>query len=220
MINNQNPVADQGTNSPRRRRGAIGLVGGLLAGTAAGVAFGVPGLTSASSADVAGTAVVQQADESGPAPDAVPDREPGERLRETLQALVDDGTITAEQADAVTAQLIENRPDRPGLGDREPGERRGGPGSFGRGVGSEALTDLLGLDAQELRGQIREGATLGEIADAQGVDPRAVVDELVAELAERLDNAVENGRLDRADADEKLPDAEARISNKVTNGRN
>jgi len=51
------------------------------------------------------------------------------------------------------------------------------------------------------------------------VETQAVVDELVGELTERLDNAVENGRLDRAGADQKLTEAEARITDMVDNGR-
>ena len=90
---------------------------------------------------------------------------------------------------------------------------------FGRGVASEALTDLLGLDAQELRQQLRDGATLAEIATTQGVEPQAVIDELVAELTERVDNAVEDGRIDQTEADQKLADAEAKITDMVNNGR-
>lgn len=201
----------------RRRTIAAGLAGGLLAGTAAGLVFGVPGLTSAASS-AAPAAVVQQADEADPTTPPADRPEMGTRLREALQPLVDDGTITAEQADAVTTQLVENRPDRGELGEGRggPGGRHGGPGA---GVVSEALTDLLGLDAQELRQQLRDGATLAEIATAQGVEVQAVVDELVAELDERLTNAVEDGRIDQAEADEKLADAEARISDMVQNGR-
>jgi uncharacterized protein YidB (DUF937 family) len=90
---------------------------------------------------------------------------------------------------------------------------------FGRGVASEALTDLLGIDGEELRTQLRDGATLAEIAQAQGVDVQEVIDELVAEVTERVDNAVENGRIDQAEADEKLAEAEARITDMVNNGR-
>jgi polyhydroxyalkanoate synthesis regulator phasin len=228
------PVADRllkGSNimsneindtKPGGRRGlTIGLAGGLLAGTAAGLVFGVPGLSSAASdvSSVAPAALVQQTEDPA-APTDAPN--PGERLREALQPLVDDGTISAEQADAVAQQLVESRPER---GEREfggPGGRdgrHGGPGMFGRGVASEALTDLLGVDAQELRTQLRDGATLAEIAEAQGVDPQAVVDELVGELTERVDNAVENGRIDQAEADQKLADAEAKITDMVNNGR-
>ena len=216
------------TKSGGRRGLTIGLAGGLLAGTAAGLVFGVPGLSSAAS-DVASTpaALVQQTDETDPAapaddPADAPDApEMGTRLRETLQPLVDDGTITAEQADAVTTQLVENRPERGegGFGEgRGPGGHRG-PGMFARGVGSEALTDLLGIDAEELRTQLRDGATLADIATAQGVEVQAVVDELVGELDERLTNAVDNGRIDQAEADQKLADAEAKITDMVNNGR-
>lgn len=199
---------------------AAGVAVGALGGAAVGLVFGVPGLTSAASGDAAATpaAVIQQSDETPPV--ETDGEQMGTHLREALQPLVDDGTITAEQADAVTTQLIENRPDRGAIGEgRGPGGRHGFPGRFGAGVASEALTDLLGLDAQELRQQLRDGATLAEIATAQGVDPQAVVDELVGELDERVTNAVENGRLDQADADQKLADAEAKISDMVTNGR-
>jgi hypothetical protein len=213
----------QHRGSPGRRRGAIGLAGGLLAGTAAGLVFGVPGLSSAAPADAApSAAVTQQVDESEPAPAPTPVREPGERLRETLQSLVDDGVLTAAQADAVTAHMIENRPDRgdrPGMGEHGGRGERGGPGMFGRGVASEVLTDLLGVDAAELRAQLRDGSTLADIAEAQGVDTGAVVAALVDELEERLSSAVENGRIDQAEADEKLAEAEARITDMVENGR-
>jgi hypothetical protein len=100
------------TSKPGGRRGlTIGLAGGLLAGTAAGLVFGVPGLSSASSdAASAPAALVQQTDETPTDDDIRPD--PGVGLREMLQALVDDGTLTSEQADAVTAYLVENRPER------------------------------------------------------------------------------------------------------------
>ncbi len=231
MTNENIPSSKPTTDSTGKRRGvALGVAGGLLAGTAAGLVFGVPGLTSAASSDVAvQSALVQQVDDTDPtvpaedpAADPAAAPEMGTRLRETLQPLVDDGTITAEQADAVTAQLVENRPERGegGFGEgRGSGGHRGGPGMFAGGVASEALTDLLGIDAQELRTQLRAGATLAEIATAQGVEVQAVVDELVAELDERLTNAVENGRIDQAEADQKLADAEAKITDMVNNGR-
>ena len=208
------------TATGRRSGVAIGITGGLLAGTAAGLVFGVPGLTSAASTDVAVSqaALVQQVDETDTEAPVADRPEMGERLRETLQPLVDDGTISAEQADAVTEQLVENRPDRGEMREGRQG-RRGGPGSFAGGVASEALTDLLGIDAEQLHTRLHAGETLAGIAEAQGVDVQAVVDELVAELDERLDNAVENGRLDQSEADQKLTDAEARITDMVNNGR-
>lgn len=202
---------------PSRRSGAnrgvaAGLTLGVIGGTAAGLVFGVPGLTSAASSDVAVSpaAIVQQVDETDPAaPTDEAPAEVGTRLRETLQALVDDGTVTAEQADAVTAHLIENRPDR---GERREGrqERRQAP---------EAVQELLGLSAEELREQLRAGSTLGDIATAQGIDPQDIVDAIVAEMTERVDAAVAEGRLDADAAAEKLADAQERIADRVNNGR-
>ena len=220
MINEDTLNSTPSPASPAgKRRGiAVGLAGGLLAGTAAGLVFGVPGLSSAASTDVAVSqaALVQQTDETDTTTEDAP-AEMGTRLREALQELVDGGTISAEQADAVAAHLVENRPER---GDGEGhGGHRGGPGMFGRGVASEALTDLLDIDGEELRTQLRDGATLAEIAAEQGVDVQLVIDELVAEVTERVDNAVENGRIDQAEADEKLADAEAKITEMVNSGR-
>lgn len=216
-----NPTPNPATPSGKRRGITVGIAGGLLAGTAAGLVFGVPGLTSAATTDVAVSqaALVQQTDETDTTTEDAP-VEKGTRLRESLQVLVDGGTITAEQADAITAHLVENRPERGdfGVGDGHGGHR-GGPRMFGRGVASEALTDLLGIDGEELRTQLRDGATLAEVAAEQGVEVQAVIDELVAEVTERVDNAVENGRIEQAEADEKLAEAEAKITDMVNNGR-
>lgn len=218
-------------NSPKAggRRGlTIGLAGGLLAGTAAGLVFGVPGLSSAASdtTSVAPAALVQQTDENDPTIPADPADAPemGTRMREQLQPLVDDETITDAQADAVVEHLVAGRPDRgefgqgPG-GHGGPGGRHGGP--FGRGLGdaSQAVTDLLNLEPQELMTQLRDGSTLADIATAQGVEPQAVIDALVAEAKTHLDEAVTDGRMDQAEADQKLADATTRITDRVNNGR-
>ncbi|MGB0114795.1 MAG: hypothetical protein WBP59_16370, partial [Ilumatobacteraceae bacterium] len=108
------------------------------------------------------------------------------------------------------------RAGRPGAGN--VGRHNGGPFSRGAGVASEALTDLLDLDAAELRTQLRDGATLADIAESAGIDVQAVIDELMAETSERFDTAVENGRLDQSAADEKLAEIEAKITEMVNTG--
>ena len=188
---------------------AFGLTAGLVGGSLAGMVLGVPGISSAS----ASTAVaVQQSDE--PVDDAPVER--GEMLREVLQALVDDGTLTADQADAVTTHLVENRPERGNRGDRVGrghGDRGGrGPGGFDR---SGVLTELLGLDSEALRTELRSGSTLAEIAEAQGVEASAVVDALVAQATERMNAAVESERLTADEAAEKLAELETRIADRV-----
>lgn len=191
------------TTKTSKKAVATGLTAGLLGGAAAGLIFGVPGLTSAASP----SAVVQQADETD---DDAPAE--GERMRELLEELVVAGTIDAGQADAVTEHLMENRPDHGG----RHGEGRRGPGRLAM---SETVSELLGLDNGEIRDQLRDGASLADIATANDVDPQTLVDALVAEAQERVDEAVANGRIDEADVAEKTADLEERISDFVNGER-
>lgn len=191
------------TTNTSKKAVATGLTAGLLGGAAAGLIFGVPGLTSAASP----SAVVQQADETD---DDAPAE--GERMRELLEELVVAGTIDAGQADAVTEHLMENRPDHGG----RHGEGRRGPGRLAM---SETVSELLGLDNGEIRDQLRDGASLADIATANDIDPQALVDALVAEAQVRVDEAVANGRVDEADVAEKTADLEERISDFVNGER-
>ena len=213
MDNDSNP--DNVTTDPTdtggslRRKGlAIGLTAGLLGGTAAGFAFGVPGLSSAAS-----PGVVAQVDETEPV-----DAEAASGLRDLLQPLVDDGTITATQADAVTAHLQANRPER--------GERHGGP--FGHGHGplgrflaesSDALTELLGIDEATLLQELRDGSSLAEIATANGVEVQTVIDTLVATATEQIDQSVADGEIDEARAEELKATLVERMTDRVNGVR-
>lgn len=218
------PPAEPNPAPSSRRRGlAVGLAAGLLGGTAVGLVVGVPGLTGAASP----SAVVAQTDETpttetptteapttDPAPTPPADSEARQadrtaRLREQLQPLVDAGTITAEQADAVAAQLVESMP-----GDRGPGggwgHRRGGGFPF-----DGEILETLGIDVATLREQLQDGASLADIAAAQGVDVQALIDALVTEGSERIDEAVAAGRLDETEAATKKAELETRITELV-----
>ena len=209
-----NPPGRSGTN----RSVAAGLTLGVIGGTAAGLVFGVPGLTSAASSDVAVTpaALVQQVDNDAVAETPETRPEPGTRMRDAIQSLVDDGTISAEQADAVVAELIESAPDKSERRENR-GERREARQS--RRQAPEAVQELLELSPEELREQLRAGSTLADIAVVQGVDPQDVIDAIVTEMTERVDAAVADGKLDADAAAEKLAEAQERISDRVNNGR-
>jgi hypothetical protein len=196
---------DVGNSQSGKRKGlALGLTVGLLGGTAAGLVLGVPGLSSAAETDSL-AAIVQQTDETDDAEVDTP-VEHGERLREVLQPLVDDSTISTEQADAVTSHLVENRPERPDRGGRSE-HRRGH-----RGGVSDAVLELLGTDAETLRAQIMDGSSLADIAAEAGVDVQQLVDVMVSEASAHLDEAVANGRVDEAEAAEKLAQIEEMIT--------
>lgn len=207
-----------------RRATAVGLAAGLLGGGAVGLFAVVPSLTSA-----AGTVTLQDSDtatDTGTdtatdgttdlAPDGTataPDRTA--RIRELLQGLVDAGTITADQADAVAAELATAMPGRGGHGHGDGGFGRGG---FGRGMGADVVADALGLTVDELVAAIRDGQTIAEIAAAEGVDVQVVVDAMVAEVEARLDEAVAAGTLTQEEADAHLATATEKITDAVENG--
>ena len=210
-------------HTPDRRRNrrttAIGVTAGLLGGGAIGLLVAMPSFSSAASdtTTTPPTTAVVIADDSGtktprrrtcPTPPTAPtpsdaDREDEHRparIRTELQNLVDDGTITATQADAVAADLASSLPDR------GPG-RPGGPGWGHRhpGFDGEVLAGLLGIDVETLRSDLRDGKTVAEIAGEQGVDVQTVIDSLVADAKSHLDLSVQNGRLTQEEATPSSP---------------
>jgi polyhydroxyalkanoate synthesis regulator phasin len=146
-------------------------------------------------------AVPALADTDGSAATAV------ERITEALSGLVEDGSITQEQADEVAATLGEA-----GIG------ARGGHHGARLDLGTAATA--LDMTEEELRTAMEaEGATLAQVAEDQGVEVQALVDALVQAHEERIAQAVEDGRLTQEQADERLADLEERVSERVTTAR-
>ena len=132
---------------------------------------------------------------------------------QALDGLVDDGTITQAQADAVADALQEARPERPDFGPWGKG------GWFGVGVAVlDEAADAIGIEEDELLTALRDGQTIAEVAESNGVEPQAVIDALVAAIRERLDDAVADGSIEQEDADERLADATERITEFVNEG--
>lgn len=209
------------TKTTSKRAVAAGLTAGLLGGAAAGMVFGIPGVTSA-----VAPAVVQQSDDETDTTEATDDSaldetanedwaaEAVERLREALQPLVDDDTLNSGQADDVADFLVEEREGRMGkAGQRGHGPGRGGMGgSFGR---SDVIQETLRLEATEIREALSDGGSLADLATANGVDPKVLIDALVAESQARIDEAIADGRLSEDDATEHQADMVERITDMV-----
>ena len=169
------------TTTPIKRSVAItAIAASTFGGVAAGAAFFTPVIAGAQ-------------DDAVEAEQAAPER--GERISEALQVLVDDGTLTEAQRDAVVETLKNARPDRGEF--REPLGQRGP-----RVVGE--IAEILGLEGNEIREALRNGSSIAELAEAQGIESADVVDAIVARAEERLDTAVENGRIDDTQAAEML----------------
>ena len=115
----------------------------------------------------------------------------------------DGGIVNVQDAETDEAPGVDG--EAGGEDCERDGHRRGG-----RNL--DTVAEVLGLEVDELRAQLSEGAT---IADVAGADLDAVIDALVAEKTERIADAVESGRLTQDEADEKLAEIEDRVTDKV-----
>ena len=142
-------------------------------------------------------------------------------LREALQGLVSDGTLSDTQADKVAERLAEVAPPRgmrggPGTGG--PGMRGHGPGRGGHGIGmlaAEKIAEAAGVTVAELHEARHAGMSLAEIAAAEGISRDTLIDGLVALAEKRLDDAVTAGRLTAEQADERRSGLAERIGSMV-----
>ncbi|MFP5487359.1 MAG: hypothetical protein ACLGHQ_03530 [Acidimicrobiia bacterium] len=211
------PEPNHDPRPDRRRRGTtLGVTAGVIAGGLVGLAMTVPTFTNAAGQDT-DPVVVEQADDTtddttdettGDGPEA--GVRSGERIRSALQPLVDDATLTADQADAVAEHLAGQLPG--------PGEHRPGRGHR-PGLDGEVVADLLGIEVSELRDARRDGQSIADLAEDLGVDVQTVIDALVAEAEGHLELAVEDGRLTEEEAAAKLADLTERITARVNGER-
>lgn len=133
-------------------------------------------------------------------------RTPGQWITDSLKGLVDDGTITQSQSEAVATKLREAKPE--GMG----GHKFGGPHEVKRfGIGSEKVAEALGLSQEDLRTQLKT-KSLADIAKEKNVDIQKVVDVLVAEQSTHIDQLVTDGKLTQEEADAK----KAKITERIT----
>jgi len=189
----------------KKRLTALGLTAGLVTGGAAGLAIGVPSLSSAQSGGTDSTTTAPTTP-AGKAPAAKPD--PSKWIQDALAPLVTAGTITQAQADAV-AQALQNA--KPALG---PGHL-GGPGLRGIGAGLDTAAKAIGVTTDELRQAIASGQSIAEFAKSKNVDPQKVIDAMVADAKSRLNAAVAANKLTQAQADTVLANSTTMITNLV-----
>ena len=124
------------------------------------------------------------------------------RIVEKLQGLIDDGTISADQAQAVAETLAD-------------GFRPGGPRGH-RGVHVlGGVAEFLEMEPEDFREALGEYETLADLAAANGSSGDELIEYLVTKAEEHLAQAVDNDRIDQATADEKLAEIEERVTEMV-----
>ena len=114
----------------------------------------------------------------------------------------------------------------PGLGLAQTDEETGSGSSetvvggwcFGDGEGPFAVAaEAIGIPTGDLLYAIRDGATIAEVAEAEGVNERTVIDALVASMQDKLDTAVGEGFISQELADELSGELEDRATS-IVNG--
>ena len=177
---------------------SIGLGAGLAAGTFTGL-VAVPAISGAqtTSNNAAATA---PADQNRPDPSA--------RFTETLKPLVDAGTITQSQSDAVVAALIANGPKDGGMHGRGPG-----------GPGMDVAAQALGMTADELHTALDGGQTLAQVAASKGVSVQVLTDALVAAEKTHIAQDVTDGKLTQDKADQMLANVDQHVTDMINGVR-
>jgi hypothetical protein len=141
-------------------------------------------------------------------------------LENRVDAAVAAGRLTKEQG-AQLKQRIEAG-DLPLLGLPLLGARgfpHLGPREFGFFGRLDSAASYLGLTETQLESRLNDGKTLAEIAKAQGKSADGLVDALYTAEKKKLDDAVSDGRLTKAQEQSILADLKPRLRDFVQNAQ-
>jgi hypothetical protein len=140
-------------------------------------------------------------------------KEKGVDLQTVIDAMVADAT---KRIDERAAQAKEDLPER--ISDLVNGKVPDHPGPGFRGgvrAGLDAAATALGISESDLRGELRDGKTIADVAGEKNVDVQTVIDAMVADATKRIDQRVTDGDLDADRAADLKADLPDRISDLV-----
>jgi gas vesicle protein len=136
---------------------------------------------------------------------------------ERVQQAVEDERLTQEQADEQIAVMEERL-----LEGLESGSwfSMGGRGPRGHreGLSLGSLAEALGMTVEDLQQALTDGQTIAEVATAQGVTLDDLVDTLIAPMVERVQQAVDDGRITQEQADERIQQMEEHMLQMLESG--
>ena len=192
------------------------LVAGLaIAGTAGVGGLAVAALNPLGAAGAASnpstTVVADQ--QAGPRADRHGPQDghgPQQVLKDVLDSLVKDGTLTQAQADKVTSSVETKVKEERAERDANQQAKR-----------QEFLTTAakaIGVSTTDLETQLRSGTTLADVAKANNVDPNTVIVALVGDLNTKIDADVASGKLTAEQGAARKAKATERVTDMVNNG--
>lgn len=129
-------------------------------------------------------------------------------LANRVDAAVEAGRITEAEAAELKERIEAGEVPLFGV----PHGRRLHHGPFGS---LDAAASQLGVTKAELRTALRDGRTLADVAEAEGKSVDGLVDALVEDATQKLDEAVDDGRLTEAQQQELLGSLEERMTDLV-----
>lgn len=194
-------------------RKKIAIIGGAVIALAAG-SVGAVAATKADEAKERENAVLNTAaKELDVSPQQLRDALKAGQSAQLEQA-VKDGKLTQQQADAIKRQMERSELV---LGGPRGMHGPGGPGGPGhRGGGREMFADVakaLGLSESELHEQLHDGKTIAQIAKAQNKDRDDVKAAAKKAATTRLDQAVKDGEITKAQRDDMLEHLDEHLDN-------
>ena len=126
-----------------------------------------------------------------------------------LDRAVENERLTQEEADELLATAETELNEAMTSTDPIELPARGGRGDHFQAV--QIISDAIGLDPMDIAQEIRDGKTLAEIITENGGDVDTVKAELIANATERINQAVEDGKLTQEEADEMLANLDTTI---------
>jgi hypothetical protein len=140
------------------------------------------------------------------------------QLEERLNQAVEDGKIDAARVPGLLAKAEEGLNELMDFTPPPPGDRHGPGDRPHRRAVLEIAAATIGIPVEDLRETLKGGATLAEVAEANGSSAQAVIDALLQPVFDRIDQALADGRIDEATAQQKKDEATARVTGIVNNG--
>jgi polyhydroxyalkanoate synthesis regulator phasin len=134
-----------------------------------------------------------------------------EAYSETIDEQVAAGKLTQDQADMLKERGF------------QVGPMFGGRGGMRMGFGGvdlmQSAAEALGLSADELMTQLRDGKSPADVAEAQGVSVDTLKSDLLAAVKTKLDTLVSDGKITQDQADQMYSRTESNIDQIISGTR-